>query len=432
MLPLSAINASEPNQELWRSIQAKNTKRFEAALSAGANPREKDSIGQSSLHQVVTFWGDLAVIEKLLATGVDLNATDADGATPLLRCLHYAHYSNDRSQLERVVTLLLSKGAHANVADKKGRLPISKALELGHLPLIEALIGAGARLPRDALLKTLSFTPANVAVINFLMKHAADLDLNLRNEFGQTVLYQAAKDERLLFLLQWLVERGADLQALDNNGASLLYPAALNNNRAGLIYLYERGLKLDSADRDKQQAIHLNAQAGQYTTLQWLIERGADLQAQDRWGRRALDIVIESHTFTFASDRDRQALVALLGGNERDIARGRFRRHPVNMAVLAENLDEVERLLKAGENVNVKDESGRTPLARAIELFTGNLATPRQIEFGRKLLPLLVKYGADTTIRMPITLITYDEYANQLGIGAELVRLKQRYAPRAG
>ena len=118
MLPLSANNALEVNEQLWRSIQTKNLQSFDSALQAGANPQEKDIIGQTALHQVVTFWGDGTVIEKLLAKGADINATNSEGATVLLQALKYAHYSSDRAQLESVVRLLLSKGARVDIADK--------------------------------------------------------------------------------------------------------------------------------------------------------------------------------------------------------------------------------------------------------------------------------------------------------------------------
>lgn len=431
MLPLSANNALEVNEQLWRSIQTKNLQSFDSALQAGANPQEKDIIGQTALHQVVTFWGDGTVIEKLLAKGADINATNSEGATVLLQALKYAHYSSDRAQLESVVRLLLSKGARVDIADKNQNTPISTAIELKHLPIIEALLKKGAKLPADTLLKTLALG-TNLPLIDLLRKHATDLDLNLRNSSGQTVLHQAAKTEKLLFLLRWLTERGVDLQARDQSGSSALAIAASASNIPGMAYLYERGLKIDATDNDQQQAIHLSAYTGNYAALKWLIERGADLQAKDRWGRRPLDIVIESHTFTYASEEQRKLLAVLVGGNEGDIARGRFQKHPLHTAVWSENLDEVKRLLKDGANVNVKDESGRTPLARAMELSTGNLATPKQVAFGRKLLPLLLEYGADTRLRLPTTMKTYDEYADQLGIRKELDRLKERYSPQQG
>ncbi len=82
--------------------------------------------------------------------------------------------------------------------------------------------------------------------------------------------------------------------------------------------------------------------------------------------------------------------------------------------------------------MNVKNESGLTALARAIDLASGGLATAEQISYGRKLLPLLLKYGADTTLRLPGSLDTYDDYARRSrsgsgSFGPEMERLKARY-----
>jgi ankyrin repeat protein len=50
-------------------------------LSAGANPRSRDSSDATALHWAAVG-GDPQVIEKLLAAGADVNAVDKDSLTP--------------------------------------------------------------------------------------------------------------------------------------------------------------------------------------------------------------------------------------------------------------------------------------------------------------------------------------------------------------
>lgn len=66
---------------------------------------------------------------------------------------------------------------------------------------------------------------------------------------------------------------------------------------------------------------------------------------------------------------------------------------------------------------------------RAFHVYTVCRATPKEIAFDRKLLRLVMEYGADTTLRLPINGMTYEEYAEQEGIGKELQRLKKLYSP---
>lgn len=426
-LNVPAASAAEATEELGRAIRARDSLHFESALLAGADVRATNGIGSNSLHDAVIFWGDLAAIERLLAMGADINATNSAGETALMLSLRHVQYSGDVTRVGQVVGLLLQRGSRIDVADAKGSTPAAAALALGSVPLLQAVLRAGGKLPPDSLMNALA-SDAKMGIITCLLEHAKNLDLTLRNASGQTVVHRAAESEEHVFLLRWLAEHGANLDVRDGRGRTALAEAALAENVAGMAYLFSRGLKLDSVDHDDAQAVHLAAHGGRYSPLQWLVERGADLQARDRWGRRALDIAIDSHRFAYASDADRLALAILLGGDSADIGRGRFNNHPLHMAIWAEDLRVVEALLSGGANPNVKDESGNTPLRRAINLASGGPATAAQIAFGRKLLPLLLQHGADTSLRMPVTMDTYDELARQSRYGAELARLKMRYA----
>jgi ankyrin repeat protein len=419
-----AGSADAANGQLRRAIQTRDLDNFNTALASGADVRALNVIGHSSLHDTVIYWGDLGAIDTLLSLGAAINATTPDGATPLLLALQHVHYSNDSARVEQVVKRLLARGANANTTDTRGLTPAAAAIEMASLPLLKLLTQWGAKLPPDALPRTLALG-THVELIQFLLDHPSDVDLALRNASGQTLAHLAAQSEKRLFLLLWLVQHGADVEARDSDGMTPMATAALGDNTAGMAYLLEHKALLTRLNRDGQVAIHNGAYGARYAVLQWLVEHGADLQARDRWGRRALDIAIDTHRFAFATDTDRLALSTLLGGNATDVLRGRTSKHPLHVAIWAEDLREINRLLNAGANANVKDETGLTPLGRAIDLASGGPATADQIAFGRKLLPLLLKHGADTTLRLPLTMETYDEYARSRRYGDELARIKQ-------
>lgn len=54
-------------------------------MKHGANPVLADAEGLACIHVAAEF-GHTAVIAYFIAKGVDLNAQDANGLTPLMRC----------------------------------------------------------------------------------------------------------------------------------------------------------------------------------------------------------------------------------------------------------------------------------------------------------------------------------------------------------
>ena len=81
---------------------------------------------------------DLAIVKRLIEAGVDVNAPECDGWTPL-------HFAARTGSVE-AVRLLLVAGAQVNVRDSKGITPLHRALLPKHhnFPLLEALLEAGA------------------------------------------------------------------------------------------------------------------------------------------------------------------------------------------------------------------------------------------------------------------------------------------------
>lgn len=80
--------------------------------------------------------GDLDAVEKGVAAGVDLNAKDAYGSTPLTIAVTFGR--------TKVARALINAGADLAVADKHGSAPIHIAAFLGRVDIFKALIAKGA------------------------------------------------------------------------------------------------------------------------------------------------------------------------------------------------------------------------------------------------------------------------------------------------
>jgi ankyrin repeat protein len=77
-----------------------------------------------------------AVVNLLLAEGVDADHRDKYGRTPLLRAAENGH--------EAVVRLLLAEGVDAESKDATDRTPLSRAAEYGREAVVELLLAEGA------------------------------------------------------------------------------------------------------------------------------------------------------------------------------------------------------------------------------------------------------------------------------------------------
>jgi len=80
--------------------------------------------------------GNIEAVKKHLAAGVDVNAKDEDGRTPLL---HAAYQGNNE-----IAELLLANGADVNAKNEVDTTPLHHAALYGHKETVELFITNGA------------------------------------------------------------------------------------------------------------------------------------------------------------------------------------------------------------------------------------------------------------------------------------------------
>ena len=138
------------------------------STARGADANVRNRLGQSPLHLcVIAGWLE-GTIALLATAGVDVNAADNDGATPLhlassRACLDAllaapgvavgAHASDGttplhaavaRNNRELVATLCIAAGVNVDARDARGRTPLHHAAMLGFPACADALLRAGA------------------------------------------------------------------------------------------------------------------------------------------------------------------------------------------------------------------------------------------------------------------------------------------------
>ena len=157
---------------------ANNAETAALLLNSGADVNAVDHTGRTPLHHAVMH-GREDVARLLLASGGDVNAAEMQtGRTPLF-------YAASRE----MVDILLAYAANISSRDTKGRIPLHKAAEDGHVDVVQSLISLGADVnDRDyeswTPLHYAARWPSNDLMVGVLLFYGADS--SIMNRFGMT------------------------------------------------------------------------------------------------------------------------------------------------------------------------------------------------------------------------------------------------------
>ena len=185
--------------------------------------------------------GDAARVRALIDKRVDVNATQADGTTPL-------HWAVDRDQPE-IVQMLIRAGANVKAANRYGATPLWLASVNGNAKTMAMLLEAGADASSangdgETALMVAARTGKTDAV-NLLLTRGADPNVK-EGWRGQTALMWAAAEGHAA-VIDTLVARGADLKARSNAGFTALLFAAREGRIAAVEALLKAGADMNDS-----------------------------------------------------------------------------------------------------------------------------------------------------------------------------------------
>ena len=436
-----------------------------ALLHAGADPNALDMFGDTPLHAAATAINP-AVVEALAHAGADPNARNPDGWTPL------RHWVG-RGDNPAILAALLEAGADIETLDNDGDPLLHLAAERDRPAPIVELLEAGADLDaRDssggtalhaAAASTAVGTTVAAAAIAVLLEAGADpialddsgftalqlapakssvlmtalldahagrnvVDPYARDRFGYTALHAAARANSAR-LIAALLQAGADVDALDNDGHTPLLVAAGARRRhdiyappdlpdppgtfnpAAITALAAAGADLEARSTDGRTALHLAALWNEIAVIPALLEAGASteslspaavtaLQAAMAQGNTAaIEILARFESEREAGDYSEFAAVvalavsdpaALAGSGLHPNARDEEGRTALHWAAMWDEpvaLAAVAALLEAGADANARDRIIQTPLHWVAS--RGNMA----------MIAPLVEAGADPNVR---------------------------------
>ena len=313
-----------------------------AFLEDGIDVNAKDSQGMTPL-LLAARGGHKDVAELLINKGADVNGKDNSGYTPLSWAiwnedremikllvtngadvnfvteddwpfLHYLTWNNDRELVE----LFLTHGAKLNVKDNSGRTEFHIAVSRGNRDLARFLVSKGATAPELYLAACLG----DLARVKSLVEEGVDVDT--KDEVGWTSLYWAASmaEEEVA---DFLIGKGASIDVRTNNNRTPLHQAATAGAAKLTSLLISKGADSNARDEGNSTPLHSAAAGGHKNVVELLITNGAEVNAKDKSGDT-----------------------------------------PLHKAATAGHADVVEVLLAKGADVNIKDRRGLTALDLAM------------------------------------------------------------------
>ncbi len=333
-----------------------------------------DGVCYAFLEQV-----DNKTIKHLLTKkGNEVDKITHDGRTYMF----WAAYKGNLKMMQ----YLSDKGAKSDIEDAHGYTVLNFAANAGQsdpqlydfLMSHDANIKATTHSGANALL-LVSSAAQNVDIIEYFMDKGLAFDSVDDNDNG---IFQYAAKGGNLKLLKTLVNKGADVKRINNNGENATFMAALGtrgkqNGKAVFEYLEGLGLAMDLVNKDGKNLLHLvSSRNNNEEVFQYLMDKGLDVNLQDAKGSTPL---------INASRGNSLEVIQLLASSAKDInvldAQGRS---ALALAVSRNKPEVVEYLLDNGAAVAVADKKGNTLAYYLMESY--NTKQPEAFEAKLQLL----------------------------------------------
>ena len=230
---------------------------------------------------------EIEVLRAWIDAGADMpgRANESGPAvretSPAMQRLMAAIETHD---LAGVKTMLSGDPALAKSADGGGSTALMHAAASGTVPIMQALIDAGADVngKNSRAATALHWAVADDAKVKLLLLNGAAVDA--RTVEGRTPLYAAATIPSGVPAVRHLLEAGADVSAATLVGATPLFPA-VNSSVEMTRLLLDKGADVNRKTLSGVTPIMFTRDAA---TVRLLVERGADVRARSKVGETAL------------------------------------------------------------------------------------------------------------------------------------------------
>ena len=236
------LQQHELNEDLFEAAQDGNLEECRRLILSGASGSSTDYNGTTPLH-LAAREGHVDVCRYLVDKGADVSITDDGGFTPL-------HLAAVRGHVD-VCRYLVDKGADVRITDDGGFTPLHWAAISGHVDVCRVLVHSGADVK---VADSSAWTPLHYVAFHGranvcrYLTGECNVDVNTTDQYGRSPLHWAASNGHA-DVCRALIQAGATVNSIDNDGVTPLDLAIISNKTWVLAYFYvHQVVKFDVVD----------------------------------------------------------------------------------------------------------------------------------------------------------------------------------------
>ena len=382
MLQAQDISGATPLHEAVRYGQADIVKLL---LAHGANVDALDAMGKTPFLLIIPVQAQLSIYTMLLGAGAKVGQKDMYGDT-VLHIVTMGDTTND------VLKLLTARGAPINERNKQGVTPLQLAVEKGLGAHVLFYANSGADINAEDMQ---SNTPLTLALHKKTSEMIQTLitpqNVNTKDSSGNTPLHTAILHDAPFEYIQYIVSTGADVNARNKDGDSVLYLATQKNMKNAGELLIDKGADIFATNMQNYSPLRLALEEGGdvqdwiitsrtmnmtdgsgntplHYASEWkldgavrsLIEKGAKINATNANGETALFSAVKADSPSTINVLAENGIVTDARDN---LTRDHLGNTPLHSAGRWNALNAAQTLLSFGMDINAQNLSGKTPLS---------------------------------------------------------------------